>query len=62
MPTLALHGAHDPMASPEDLGEWLARIDNARRAYVRLPGADHNAQFSHARATLAREIVAFLRD
>jgi alpha-beta hydrolase superfamily lysophospholipase len=61
VPVLAVHGEHDPMASPADLRDWLARIGNERRAYIRIAGADHNVQLSYARAALAGEITAFVR-
>ncbi|MCG6122418.1 MAG: lysophospholipase [Microvirga sp.] len=61
VPTLAIHGEYDPMASPADLRDWLFRIDGPSSSYRVIAGADHNAQFSRARGALLQEIATFIR-
>ena len=48
-PTMLIRGEHDGIASEEDLLDFYARLPNADRQFVVLPGAAHALVFGHNR-------------
>jgi len=60
VPTIAIHGSRDPMASPADLQDFLGKIKCSSNRYVVIPSADHNAQFSYSSGILLREMTRFV--
>lgn len=61
-PTLVIHGEFDPVANSTDTNDFVAALPAGLARHVRLPGADHNAQFGHTRAALFDAVAAFCHD
>ena len=61
MPTLVIHGAHDPLAPSENLARLYSRIKTSHKQWVSVPGGDHAAFLESPRAYFINELVAFVK-
>ncbi len=61
MPTLVIHGAHDPLAPAENLARLYSRIKTGHKQWVSVPGGDHAAFLESPRAYFINELVAFVK-
>lgn len=61
MPTLVMHGMHDPLAPPENLVKLYTRIKTGHKQWVSVPGGDHAAFLESPRAYFINELVAFMK-
>ncbi|WP_309676076.1 alpha/beta hydrolase [Halomonas eurihalina] len=58
-PVLAIHGELDPVVQIDDITDYVAALASPHKWHIRLPGADHNAQFGHDRNRLFDAIADF---
>jgi pimeloyl-ACP methyl ester carboxylesterase len=61
MPTLVIHGAHDPLTPSDNLAKLYTRIKTEQKQWVSVPGGDHAAFLESPRAYFIDELVTFLR-
>jgi pimeloyl-ACP methyl ester carboxylesterase len=61
MPTLVIHGMHDPLAPSENLAKLYTRIKTGHKQWVSVPGGDHAAFLESPRAYFINELVAFMQ-
>lgn len=60
VPTLLVHGEHDPLAPGEVQQRVLDRLGHARRARVALSGGDHAAHLEDTRPAFVEAVASFL--
>lgn len=61
MPTLVIHGEHDPLTPQDQQAKLFMRIGTGHKQWVSVPGGDHAAFLEAPRDYFLRELVAFLR-
>ena len=60
IPTLVIHGAHDPLTPSDNLAKLYTRIKTEHKQWVSVPGGDHTAFLESPRAYFINELVAFV--
>lgn len=60
VPTLLLHGEHDPYAPAAQQAEVFLRLANADKQWVILPGGDHAAHLEVTGPLFVRAVLGFL--
>lgn len=58
-PTLVIHGTQDPVVNRLDIQDFVSRLGDKLVSYVRIPGADHNVQYSENRHLLFDALASF---
>jgi alpha-beta hydrolase superfamily lysophospholipase len=61
VPTLVLHGAHDPLAPVEAQGALFRGLGTTDKAWIVIPGGDHAAFLERPRGYFLAVVDAFLR-
>jgi len=60
VPTLLIHGVHDPLATVALQEKVFSRLGTPDRAWVILPGADHAAHLENPFGAWVQAVVAFI--
>lgn len=60
VPTLLLHGEHDPNVPDDTAAKFFIKLGTPDRQWVVLPGADHCAQLEDTHDMFVSAVVAFL--
>lgn len=58
-PTMVVHGSDDPVVHNLDIQDFVGELGNNLVRYLRIPDADHNAQYSENRHLLFDELASF---
>ena len=61
VPTLIIHGEHDPIAPPEYQAKLYMSLATGHKQWVTVPGGDHAAFMETPRDYFIHELVGFLR-
>ena len=60
VPTLLIHGEHDPLATVPKQAKLFTRLGTGDREWVVLPGADHAAHLEDSQARLVAAVTGFI--